>query len=709
MGFLDRTASAFLSVVHVLSLLRPGSKSQSGGIKLNVTVHEGKVGRQSQGKYLVTIRHGKNKVQTAKKKSDALIWEYSTEFVGSPTDQLVLKLRKAKRCKDTTVGELSIDVAAALESVDGLPQKWWYIMDRPNKGGRRKEEVFLQASVTLEGTEGKSQPTQNQAQVSVTKPSENIVEVSARDGPAQNHQVKAVAVSLEKEPDTHPDNSAADSSPPSVTSDIADVKQESSDTALTQDTADKFGVNEDMGVESELPKGRDSSDSASTPDKADKFGVNEDMDAPPNDAHRSSRHTDVTLLHVSGAADNQEREIESELPKGQVSVTKAPEETVEVSALGEPETLSELQAVAVSLEKDPVAHPDNSAADSSPPSVTGDIADVKQESSDTESDTASTSDEVVSTPDKADKFGADEDMDVPPNDAHRSSRHTDVTLLHVSGAADNQEREIESEIPKGQDPFKTSKRTVKTELPEKAEQENGKINVSQETEPGAPSADSSKDSSPPSAAGDAADVSTESSTSSAFGLPASNPDKRPAAGEGDVSERRTPSVVHGKETETPDNIVTDTCSQTTTSTQGGGSSLTTTTPSPKHKDAEDPQYEEVMSSVDNLWAELNFERDYAETLLAHAESLRAKLTTAAPKVLQYPVLKNITAAVPDRTSYELPDTQGLSLVELQDIQKTLTKAVQEEKERASYIKRWYWEELVRVALKEAPQVFGPED
>ncbi|XP_078673785.1 uncharacterized protein LOC144912411 [Branchiostoma floridae x Branchiostoma belcheri] len=570
MGFLDRTASAFLSVVHVLSLLKPGSKSQNGGIKLNVTVHEGKVGRQSQGKYLVTIRHGKNKVQTAKKKSDALIWEYSTEFVGSPTDQLVLKLRKAKRCKDTTVGELSIDVAAAIESVDGLPQKWWYIMDRPNKGGRRKGEVFLQASVTLEGTEGKSQPTQNQ--VSVTKPSE---------------------------------------------------------------------------------------------------------------------------------------------------------ETVEASVQGEPETLSELQnhqdkAMAVSQQKEPVAHPDNSAADSSPPSVTGDIAVVKQDSS--ESDTVSISDTIptldaasssgtVSTPDKAsiadtaDRFGAGEDMDVPPNDAHRSSRHTDVTLLHVSGAADNQEREIERELPKGQG--KTSEAKVKTELPEKPEPENGKIDVTQETEPGAPSADSGKDSSPPSAAGDAADVSTESSTSSTFGLPVSIPDKRPAAGEGNVPECK-PSVVNGKETEAPDNIVTDTCSQTT-STQGGGSSLTTTTPSPKHKDAEDPQYEEVMSSVDKLWAELKFERDYAETLLAHAESLRAKLANTAPKVLLYPVLKNIAAAVPDRTSYELPDTQGLSLVELQDIQKTLTKAVQEEKERATYIKRWYWEELVRMALKEAPQVFGPED
>eukprot|EP00058_Branchiostoma_floridae_P003074 XP_002588562.1 hypothetical protein BRAFLDRAFT_79514 [Branchiostoma floridae] len=76
---------------------------------------------------------------------------------------------------------------------------------------------------------------------------------------------------------------------------------------------------------------------------------------------------------------------------------------------------------------------------------------------------------------------------------------------------------------------------------------------------------------------------------------------------------------------------------------------------------------------------------------------------------RYPAIKNIITAVPDRTSYELPDTQGLSLRELQGIQKTLTKSVQDEKERGTYIKRWYWEELVRAALKEAPGVFGPED
>eukprot|EP00058_Branchiostoma_floridae_P003505 XP_002588993.1 hypothetical protein BRAFLDRAFT_87462 [Branchiostoma floridae] len=315
---------------------------------------------------------------------------------------------------------------------------------------------------------------------------------------------------------------------------------------------------------------------------------------------------------------------------------------------------------------------DNSSKDSKPPSVTGDIADVEEDSSDT-----------TSTSDTADEFAATEDREVNAQ---------------------------ESGLPKGQEPVKTSEGTVKTELQEKPEQENDKTNVSQEQEPDAPSDNSGKDGSAPAATGDAADVKAASSTSSASGLPATAPDtadKRPAAGEGDVPECH-PSVVPGEQTEAPDNSGADTDSQMTTSTQGGGASLTTTIPSPIHKDAEDPQYEEVMSSIDKLWADLRLERDYAEKLLAHADSLRSRLATTAPHVLRYPVIKNIIAAVPDRTSYELPDTQGLSLEQLQGIQKTITKSVQDEKERATYIKRWYWEELVRVALKEAPEVFGPE-
>eukprot|EP00058_Branchiostoma_floridae_P002754 XP_002588242.1 hypothetical protein BRAFLDRAFT_86689 [Branchiostoma floridae] len=62
MGIIDKAVSAYLTVVHALSLLRPGGKRQSGQTKLNVTVHEGNVNRQSQGKYLVTMRHGKKKV-----------------------------------------------------------------------------------------------------------------------------------------------------------------------------------------------------------------------------------------------------------------------------------------------------------------------------------------------------------------------------------------------------------------------------------------------------------------------------------------------------------------------------------------------------------------------------------------------------------------------------------------------------------------------
>ncbi|XP_078589518.1 uncharacterized protein LOC144869887 [Branchiostoma floridae x Branchiostoma japonicum] len=563
MGVLDKAASAFLSVVHMLSVLRPGGKRQNGETKLSVTVHEGKVGRQSQGKYLVTMRHGKEKIQTAKKKSDALIWEHSAEFVPwSPTDQLVLKLRKAKRCKDTTVGEISIDVAAALESADGLPQKWWYIMDRPSKGGRRNAEVFLQVSVTLDGTEVNTQPGQNQA---------------------------------------------------------------------------------------------------STVDTADTFAVNEDRDVPPNDAHRSSGNTDVT----PGDADGPERE--RELPKGE-----AKEGSVEKT-----ETLSELQnhqnqAVAVSQETQANTPPDNSAKDSRPPSVAGGIAGVKEDAS-----------ETASTSDTADEFAANEDREVNAQ---------------------------ESELPKGQEPMKTSEGSVKTELQEKPELDNDKIDVTQEKEPDGPSDNSGKDSPTPAATGDAADVKVVSSTSSASDLPVTAPDtgtadKRPAAGEGDVPERH-PSVVRGEQTEASDNSGAGIDSQTTTSTEGGVS-LTTTTLSPK--DAEDPQYEVAMSSVDKLWAELRLERDYAEKLLANADSLRSRLATAAPHVLQYPVIKNIIAAVPDRTSYKLPDTQGLSLEELQGVQKTLTKSVQDEKERSTYLKRWYWEELVRVALKEAPGVFGPED
>ncbi|XP_078593935.1 uncharacterized protein LOC144871862 [Branchiostoma floridae x Branchiostoma japonicum] len=157
-----------------------------------------------------------------------------------------------------------------------------------------------------------------------------------------------------------------------------------------------------------------------------------------------------------------------------------PEGTVEASAQGNPESPSELQnhqgkVVKVSQEKNEADTPnDSNAKDSKPPSVAG------QDSSDT-----------------ANKFAVNEDRDV---DTQSSSRNTDVTPLQVSGAADgpdperkselpndaadefavNEDRDVnEDELPKGQDQA-TSDGTVKTELQEKPELENDKINVSQE-------------------------------------------------------------------------------------------------------------------------------------------------------------------------------------------------------------------------------------
>ncbi|XP_035661768.1 uncharacterized protein LOC118406020 [Branchiostoma floridae] len=83
----------------------------------------------------------------------------------SPTEELVLKLRKAKRCKDKTIGELCISVAAGLESVEGLPNKRWYGLGTTQKVRRKKNETFLQVSVSVDG-QGMKTDTLNRGRAS---------------------------------------------------------------------------------------------------------------------------------------------------------------------------------------------------------------------------------------------------------------------------------------------------------------------------------------------------------------------------------------------------------------------------------------------------------------------------------------------------------------------------------------------------------------
>ncbi|XP_078581072.1 uncharacterized protein LOC144864659 isoform X2 [Branchiostoma floridae x Branchiostoma japonicum] len=144
--------------------------------------------------------------------------------------------------------------------------------------------------------------------------------------------------------------------------------------------------------------------------------------------------------------------------------------------------------------------------------------------------------------------------------------------------------------------------------------------------------------------------------------------------------------------------------------QGGGEVLPTANQHPEHKE-DDPEFEKMTHvwKIEDLWDEFTTMREQADELVAYAESLRAKLSATVPHVLQYPVIKNLAAYIPERKPYDLPDTEGLSMDELEDIKDNLTKLLEDEENRAKFLKKWYIEEMLRVAMEEAPQVLGPQE
>ncbi|XP_035668774.1 uncharacterized protein LOC118410929 [Branchiostoma floridae] len=151
---MSRVADKCLSgVFYVLTALSLVKKSKSAGEKLRVTVH-GATGQGSfgPGKFMTTIRLGEEKFRTGLKKATSLIWEESAEFQ-SPADAddkeiIVLKLRKAKKCTERTVGTVTINVKEALETNLHLPIKRRYLVTHSDKQQRCR--VFLEVSVTVE-------------------------------------------------------------------------------------------------------------------------------------------------------------------------------------------------------------------------------------------------------------------------------------------------------------------------------------------------------------------------------------------------------------------------------------------------------------------------------------------------------------------------------------------------------------------------------
>ncbi|XP_019637810.1 PREDICTED: uncharacterized protein LOC109480093 [Branchiostoma belcheri] len=118
----------------------------------------------------------------------------------------------------------------------------------------------------------------------------------------------------------------------------------------------------------------------------------------------------------------------------------------------------------------------------------------------------------------------------------------------------------------------------------------------------------------------------------------------------------------------------------------------------------DPVCKEVMLSIHTLWAELLPKRAHSKELLAYANTLMSKLEAAAPHTKDNTILKNLFARVPDYTHYELPEMAGLSLHELNQIQKTVVFLIEDEEKRTTYFRRWLIDDICRVALEEAPQI-----
>ncbi|XP_078613138.1 uncharacterized protein LOC144882902 [Branchiostoma floridae x Branchiostoma japonicum] len=589
MGVRDRIASAYLTVVSALSVLRPGGGSEA---KLSVVVHEGKVGRHSQAKYLVTIRHGKDKRHTKKRKSDGLLWDHVAEFCHwTPKDPLILKLRKAKRCKDATIAKLSIDVAAALESVDGLPNRWWYAMKRLDKSGRQKEEVFLQITVTVDGRQMKKDPA---------KPAEKLASTAAQTTP----ELKA------------------SSPPPASTTDPA-----ASQPVVASDEADK--------------------PSAKREDK-------------PSHERRSSVSQD------------------GEVGSGRSDISP------------------------------PCAAGDVKPASSPPPSIPPASFD---------------------TPDKTGTSGHGEG-DVKASTECHHFRENDVEVPEVSTATDCHTSTGNIDHGRGQDPAKSSpfKKTVAAaaqELPvsdihQAGQKEVVTVSTDVDNDSGRRQAESAP--------------TKKTAMTRKQEMPEPRMDPKDALTEmylknlkRILAQREFPQhlvpryawMIEGlsKDTETaqPANSDTDTDGpgESASSTQGGGSgvSLTPDNTHPRNKGTGDPEFEKMMHvwKIEDLWVEFTKMRKSADELFAYAESLQAKLSAAVPHALQYPAIKNLLAHVPERKTYDVPDTDGLSLQDLQVIEETLAKLLKEEKSRATYLRERFIDELCSVAMDEAPQILSKED
>ncbi|XP_078608624.1 uncharacterized protein LOC144880374 [Branchiostoma floridae x Branchiostoma japonicum] len=583
MGVFDKVASAYLTVVGALSVLRPSGKWWTSDSKISVIVHEGNVGQHSQGKYLVTVRHRKEKQQTKKRKSDGLTWEHAVQFSHwSPSDPLVLKLRKAKRCKDATIAKLSIDVAAVLESADGLPNKWWYAMERLDKGGRQKEDVFLQITVTVDGREVKSGATPDPAAETAT--------TAAQEKPQTPPELKV-------------------NSPPSA--------------STTGPTASQPAAVSTSGASRDKP-------TAKTADE-------------PSHECRGETGTSDRSCHAKTSSLSAAGDITVGKPVSSIPPSSSPPAPLEKTGTGgHGEGDAKVGSERLSHDKFKVVEVPQTVPDAADGSTGhGDIPDPTRPSEKSVMTAGQENPESSAELGELTAVIKDVPAGTKPCSRYRG-RGPDLTMPYENTTVAAGQEKPEAELNEVTD---ASKDQEVPQLPTAADGPTGDINSSQ------------------------------------------GPDVTSLVKD---KETNSQAVDKDKETATP---------------QGGNS-----TTKPK-KDKYDPELEQMehVWSVEDLWDEFTTMREYADDLDAYAESLRGKLAGSVPHVLDYPVIKNLLAHVPERKSYDLPDTEGLGSDDLDDIEDTLVRLLKDEANRATYLRRWVIDELLSVAMEVAPHVLGAQE
>ncbi|KAI8493427.1 hypothetical protein Bbelb_288240 [Branchiostoma belcheri] len=447
--------------------------------------------------------------------------------------------------------------------------------------------------------------------------------------------------------------------PAKLTEMIEGAELEVPQVATTVDNDSGQGQVADENPESSPTTGPTSSPpvSSNTPDQTATSGSGEGDVMKGPEGH-SSRDKDVEVSPVSIDVDSSTGYMDS--GRGEAPVNPGfPEKTV---PLEKPEPSAELKEIIEELKVPQVANiVDNDSGE-------GQVADEKPESSPTTGPTSSPP-ASSNTPDQTATSGSGEG-DVMKGPECHSSRDKDVEVYPVSIDVDSSTGYIDS--GPGQYPTEpgSSEKMVALEKPETPDPaklteviEGAELEVPQ--------------------------VATTVDNDS---------------GQGQAPAETEPP----KDTESPDNNATSDADSdrpdTASSPQGGGVALPLTNPPPRHKDADDPTYELLICSIEDKWEDIMSKKQYADELYTYANTLRLKLEATVPHVLNYTVIKNLAAKVPKCPEYELPDTQGMSLEDLQDLRDTLTKLLKKEEERATYLKKWYIDDLCAVAMREAPQV-----